>query len=209
MTPRSPEQNRALRDATRSRVLDSALRLFSRLGYQAASIRRIARDADVAQGLLYSHFRGKEDLLRALFRLSMEDVRSSFAAAAEPDGRPPLERLIRSAFATLRGKLAFWRLTYGVRMQEPVMRALGPDLKAWTGEILGFLEAHFRAAGARQPALEAAMLFAAIDGISQHYALDPRHYPLEAVEAALVARYAPAAPPLPKTGGRHVRHRRT
>jgi hypothetical protein len=67
---------------------------------------------------------------------------------------------------------------------------LGPSLQDWTGEILATLEAHFRAAGADRPAVEAAVLFAAIDGISQHYALDPARHPLDAVADGLIDRYA-------------------
>jgi len=191
MTPRTHTQNQALRDATRTRILDGALRAFARNGYEGASVRLIAAESEVALGLLYSHFTGKEDLLRSIFARSMDDVRESFQAAgpgADADA-PPLALLIRSAFAILRRNLAFWKLTYGVRMQESVLKALGPELEAWTGQILATLEAHFRTAGASQPQLEAAILFAAIDGISQHYALDPARYPLDAVASALIEKY--------------------
>lgn len=191
MAPRTPDQNQALRDATRARILDGALRAFARNGFEGASVRMIAEEAGIAQGLLYRHFPGKLDVLRAIFARSMDDVNESFRAAAPPApaGAPPLAMLIRSAFAILRRNLPFWKLTYGVRMQESVLGALGPEMEAWTGRILATLEALFRAAGAERPKLEAAVLFAAIDGISQHYALDPARYPLDAVAEALIARY--------------------
>lgn len=203
MAPRTPSQNQALRDATRSRILDGALQAFARNGYEGASVRAIAKEAGVALGLLYSHFAGKEEVLRAIFERSMDDVRESFqaagpAAAAQAPEVPPLALLIRSAFAILRRNLAFWKLSYGVRMQESALQALGPGLQAWTGQIIATLEAHFRAAGAARPQLEAAILFAAIDGISQHYALDPGRYPLDAVGEALIAKYT-----TPKKAGNH------
>lgn len=191
MTPRTPSQNKSLRAATRARILDGALVAFSRNGFEAASVRLIAGEAGVAQGLLYSHFTGKEELLKAIFERSMEDVRESFLAATGDGSGPPLERLIRSSFAILRRNLDFWRLSYGIRMQESVLKALGPKVLAWTGEILKTLEAHFRATGAARPAVEAAILFAAIDGISQHYTLDPERYPLDAVADALIGKYTP------------------
>jgi AcrR family transcriptional regulator len=192
MSPRSDTQNQALRDATRTRILDGALRSFARNGFEGASVRLIAKEADVALGLLYRHFTGKEDLLRSIFERSMDDVRESFQAAgpsAAAERVPPLALLIRSAFAILRRNLAFWKLSYGVRMQESALKALGPEMQAWTGQIIATLEAHFRAAGAAQPQLEAAILFASIDGISQHYALDPARYPLDAVADTLIAKY--------------------
>jgi hypothetical protein len=39
------------------------------------------------------------------------------------------------------------------------------------------------------PAIEAAILFALIDGVSQHYLLNPDDYPLQAVIDTLVAKY--------------------
>lgn len=206
MSPRTAAQNQALRDATRVRLLDAALRVFARHGYAAASVRLIASEAGVAPGLLYSHFEGKRDLLRAIFARSMEDVGESFAAAEPPGGAAdaaPLAMLIRAACAIVRRNLDFWRLTYGVRMQPEVLRDLGPELEAWTGRILGTLEAHFRGAGSPRPQPEAAALFAAIDGMCQHYAMDPDRYPLEAVAESLIAKYAPPAKGGRRKAGNH------
>ncbi len=189
MTPRTAAQNETLRAATRTRILDGALKAFGKLGFDGASVRQIAAEAGVAQGLLYSHFSGKEELLKAIFERGMDDVRESFLAAAGDDSRPPLERLIRSSFGILRRNIGFWRLTYGIRMQASVLKALGPELEGWTKDILKTLEAHFRATGSERPALEAAILFAAIDGISQHFAMDPERYPLDAIADALIAKY--------------------
>ena len=136
----------------------------------------------------------------------MDDVGESFAAA-DGSGGPsaaPLALLIRSACAIVRRNLDFWKLSYGVRMQTEVLRDLGPEFAAWTGRILGTLEAHFRAAGSTRPQPEAAALFAAIDGMCQHYAMDPGRYPLEAVAEALIAKYAPPAGEGRRKAGSHV-----
>lgn len=200
LAPRTVEQNQALRDASRERLLAAAMRLFSRHGYSATSVRSIAGEAGVAQGLLYSHFRGKEELLKALFRRSMDDVRESFVAVGEPGGDPRsrLERLVSASLAILRRNLEFWRLAYGVRMQEEVVAALGPYLKAWTGEILAALEAIFRPSHPADAAVQAALFFAAFDGLCQHFVLDPGQYPLEAVSRSLLERFAPAGRPRPR-----------
>jgi hypothetical protein len=44
-------------------------------------------------------------------------------------------------------------------------------------------------AGSRRPELDAALLFALIDGVSQHYVLDPRAYPLGDVADRIVALF--------------------
>ena len=51
----------------------------------------------------------------------------------------------------------------------------------WRATIRRTLQGYLRDAGVARPDVEAAVLFALIDGISQHYVLDPQRYPLDAV----------------------------
>lgn len=181
----------AARERTRGLLLDSALLLFARDGYERTTVRAIAREAGVAQGLLYNYFDGKEHLLRALFERSMAGVRESFAAGDdEADPRRRLASYIRACFRIVRRDLAFWRVSYGVRMQPAVVEGLGDALGGWTETIRATLEGYLRDAGVERPETEARLLFALIDGAAQHYALDPDGYPLDAVSDRIVARYA-------------------
>ncbi len=50
----------------RKKILDSALRNFSKNGYSDTSLRDIASDAQVSKGGLYHHFPTKEDLFLAV-----------------------------------------------------------------------------------------------------------------------------------------------
>jgi AcrR family transcriptional regulator len=190
MSPRSPADNARLREESRARIMTAALERFGRDGYDGTSVRAIAETAGVSVGLLYNYVDGKDGLLRALFEASMADVRASFAeadAAGAPAER--VERLVRASFAILRQRQTFWRLSYGVRMQEGVLASLGDRVLAWTDEIRHVLEGYLRDAGFPEPEIEAALLFALIDGVSQHYVLDPARYPLDDVIERIVARY--------------------
>lgn len=188
MSPRTPAQFEAQRADTQERLERAALRVFARAGFNRATVRDVAREAGVAQGLLYNYYRSKHDLLAAVFSRSMADVETSFAAAngdAPPTER--LARLVRAAFAGVREHLAFWQLVYAVRQQPEIVAALGPELPAWTTGILATLQRLLRDAGHEQPATAARLLFASIDGVAQHFALDPEHYPLDAVAERLIA----------------------
>ena len=190
MSPRTAEQYQALREGSRARILQSAMALFARFGYERTTVRMIAQDAGVSQGLLYNYFESKEAVLRALFEQSMRDVQESFGpiedAATPQEG---LERLIRGSFEIVQRNLRFWKLSYGVRMQPAVLEGLGEDLVQWEAAIRSTLETLCRDLGVPDPAIEAEILFALIDGISQHYALEPDRYPLEAVADGVVAKY--------------------
>ena len=192
MAPRGVQHNQALRDATRARILKAALELFSRHGYAGTSVRLVADKAGVAVGLIYSHVKSKDGLLVALFEQSMVDVQYSFTLAdrgTTPNQR--LELLLRGALTVMEQNQAFWRLSYGVRMQPDVVRGLGKRLGVWTTQVHQVLRGYLKDAGVPNPDVEARVLFGVIDGVCQHYVLDPEHYPLRDVEDALVARFVP------------------
>jgi AcrR family transcriptional regulator len=177
---RSEQRNTQMREASRSRILRAALRLFARHGYDGTSIRMIADEAEISLGLLYHYFPGKQQLITALFEQSMRDVQASFRAA-EAAGSPAdrIRALVRGAFKVLRSNRDFWCLSYAVRLQPAVIAGLGKRLGDWTATIRSTLTGYLRDAGSDAPELEAALLFALIDGVSQHYVLDPRRYPLD------------------------------
>lgn len=190
MTPRTAQQFQELREESRERILESALALFARLGYERATIREIAREAGVSQGLMYNYFRSKQDLLRAIFLRNLRDVEESFAQAlpnASPEER--LESMVRGSFQVLRLNLPFWTLSYGVRFQPAVLAGLGEDVLTWSDAIRAELETRLRDVGAPDPSVGARALFATIDGAAQHYALDPDGYPLELVTEDVIARF--------------------
>lgn len=192
--PRSALANRELREASRRRILDTALRLFAERGYASTPVDAIVQAAGISPGLLYHYFPSKLDLLRAVFAASMADVQASFAAADAE--RPPnrLPALLRAATAIVKQRRDFWALSYGVRMQREVLAALGSHVFAWTAEIHRVLERYLTDAGVPQPALEARLLFAQIDGVHQHYVLDPDQYPIDALTERLVERYRQPLP---------------
>src|SRR5260221_9778949 len=52
--------------ATREQLYSTAMRLISERGYEATTIREIAREASVSVGLLYRYFPSKQALITAL-----------------------------------------------------------------------------------------------------------------------------------------------
>jgi AcrR family transcriptional regulator len=190
VSPRSAAANQPVREATRARLITRALRLFGERGYGATPVSAIAVSAGVSQGLLYHYFPGKTELLAAIFEDSIRDVRESWARAdAEPNPHLRLTALLRAIGALIPGRRDFWALLYGVRMQREVLATLEPLLEPWIREIHEKLRRYLRDAGWPNAELEALLLFAQIDGLSQHYVLDPARYPLDAVIARLIQRY--------------------
>ncbi len=105
--------------ATRDRILDAAIELYTEVGISRATLREIGVRADVAPGTLRNHFPTRDDLDRTMVERLTRDValpeRSIFDGADSMEQR--LERLIRAggAFIDQAGRL------YRMWLREPML----------------------------------------------------------------------------------------
>jgi TetR/AcrR family fatty acid metabolism transcriptional regulator len=80
----------------RRQILDAAIRVFARQGFNACRVSDIAREANVAYGLVYHYFDSKDQVLNELF---VERWSLMLQAIEEVDGRsiPAREKLDAAA----------------------------------------------------------------------------------------------------------------
>ena len=71
------EEQLEVKKGTKERILDVAIDLFSQKGYNAVSIRDIARLVDIHESTIYSHYKGKEDIMNAIIESLLEEFKSS------------------------------------------------------------------------------------------------------------------------------------
>jgi AcrR family transcriptional regulator len=81
----------------KERVLNAAIELFARHGFNGASTSMIARRAEVAQGTVFHHFGNKENLLVAICDDLVNDYIKGIAEASEKgkNGWDALEKVLR------------------------------------------------------------------------------------------------------------------
>ncbi len=61
------EQKKTQGQETRDKILDVAVDLFSKKGFNAVSIRDITREVGIKESSLYNHFKSKDDILDTIF----------------------------------------------------------------------------------------------------------------------------------------------
>lgn len=127
----SPTGPSARADATRDALIEAALIVFARDGFEAASTRAIADEASVNQALIGYHFKGKQGLYLAVFESIVARMRERVgdrleavvALAASLDPAAPEAR--GTAVATLQA--------FATAM---VMTVVRPETAAWSQLIL-------------------------------------------------------------------------
>ena len=83
-----------MRPSKRDQIIDTALELFYRNGFNATGIEKVLTDADVARMTLYNHFKSKEELILAVLRRRDERFRDWLVRRIEKRNLGPRERLL-------------------------------------------------------------------------------------------------------------------
>lgn len=88
MTPAAAQARPPRADNRMPAVLDAAAKHFADRGYAGTSMRDIAASAGMLAGSVYYHFKGKEDLLAAVYDAGVSELTSAAAAAAARESEP-------------------------------------------------------------------------------------------------------------------------
>ena len=114
--------------ATRERIERVAMGLFVAQGVSETSIRDIAQGAAIAEGALYRHFRGKDELIRELFERHYAAFATRLAAlaASERGSRDKLRAMIGECCRVFDADPVLFRFLLLVQ-HHSLRRIAGPD----------------------------------------------------------------------------------
>ena len=164
----------------RERLIETTLDVIAEAGVVGASLRAIARAADVPLGSLTYHFGTQEELLRTAFTRYVEQMAARFdermRAAADPaDAVERLaEHLVTDVGRPDRDLVVAVEL-YVAAARRPALRAVTED---WMSRSRRTLERHFDPVTARQ-------LDALVEGLLLHRALSTDPMDREQIRSAL------------------------
>ncbi|MBF8193263.1 TetR/AcrR family transcriptional regulator [Nonomuraea sp. K274] len=88
-----------MREDTRTRIQEIALRLFIEQGYEATSLREIAEELGVTKAALYYHFKTKDDIVTSLVDLRVAEMEELLAWAKSRPKTPEMRRELLERYA--------------------------------------------------------------------------------------------------------------
>lgn len=129
--PPLPRQRRSL--DKRSRLKEAGLALFGEKGYEGSSVDEIARQANLAVGGFYQHFRSKRQLLLALMDDLLENLsRLDLHLKAVPDAQAGLRELLSRAFSSDLRYLGAYRAWQEAILTDPDLAKKQQEIHVWT-----------------------------------------------------------------------------
>lgn len=143
------------------RILQTALELFAKEGYQATTTQKIAKQARVSEGLLFKHFGNKAGLLDAIIKEGEKRIQTLYEEIVnEPDSKKALRMFIESPFSIKLSEYDFWKLQFKLKWELNIVNNenIGPVQKR--------LEEAFTELKYNNPKLETEYLFHMLEGIT-------------------------------------------
>ncbi len=172
-------------------IIEVATRLFSENGFEKTPISLICEEAEVSKGLVFHHFKNKNDLLREVF----VHISSIIEEADQQDANVDINdirmvSLIDSIFdgMTVAEHRKMYQFNFSV-MVHPTTRAIVVDLIE--DRYLGLqtsTEKIFRTLGHANSEVIAKMFIAEIDGIAMNYLLND-DFPIDDVRQEFIKKY--------------------
>lgn len=167
-------------------IIEKAIELFAQNGYENTTIHKLADACEVAQGLLYRHFRNKEALLSHLVQRGVAEIGTTLEpyTIAQLNFKEAFKEHVRLCCKQLQSNALLWKILHSVRQNAELMTAIGLD--ADITNISRLIEQKLQQDGYKTPRITALMIVALIDGITAMHLLHPAAYPLHEVEHFLV-----------------------
>ena len=127
------------KEANRQAILDAARTVFARIGYDAANIRDIIRETDLASGTFYNYFKSKEEVFEAISNDSVRRFRPLLQKVREE--AQDLEAYLTAAYGAyfhflaeengeaIKDGMPHMSLI-GVRIDTPEMQTVSDEIRA-------------------------------------------------------------------------------
>ena len=140
--PRTLRQEQAA--LRRAQIVEAALGLFARQGFDGTSTKQIARSAGVAEGLIFHYFPTKAQLLTAVLETHHSfagELRALLAEAADEPADMVLQQIATGWLDTLRREAAITAVLFGTAQTNP---EVGVALRALIAEGIARLAAYLQ-----------------------------------------------------------------
>jgi AcrR family transcriptional regulator len=183
----------AVETTPRQAVVDAAAKVFLREGFRAASVRRIASEAGMTTGAVYSSFEGKADLFLAVLEEKLDPRLGEMYEAAREAPHGEVGALVGeefSAYLTQRRRwlillIEFWAQAARDPKSRRAFRRRHKGLRAAIAETLGDRAARLGIPLALPADELATLLIALTNGFAVERLADPRAVPDDLYARAL------------------------
>lgn len=185
--PRTAPQNQAIKTATKQKILNAAMELFSTIGYQQASVAKIALAAGVSKGLIYHHFESKEAVLEGLLEM-LQQFENTFLPDSSIPTKERLGTLLTQVFEAT-NNLDQIKFLMSLSIEIYDLPAVKTYVQQKIERNLGHYVQLFKELDYHNPEMEAWHFSDTVAGLMLHALTAGQHYPITEMKQFLFNKY--------------------
>ncbi|MFW5768347.1 MAG: TetR/AcrR family transcriptional regulator [Bacteroidota bacterium] len=174
----------------RQRIMEEALDLFSREGYQSVSISRIAKQAGISKGNMYNYFDSKQDLLVQLVLDGINDLMQEFDP--NHDGvltKEEFYHFVDKLFDNIKARQPFWKLMFSLLLQPHILELLEKDLEPIGERSIGILSSFFVNNGSEDAYTDLLFFSSLTKGAIMQYVYSPESIDIDKLKIKIISYY--------------------
>jgi AcrR family transcriptional regulator len=146
--PRSTEQFEKIREQKKKLIMETALELFAKKGFDATSMSQVAQKAGISKGLAYNYFKSKQEILDSIIKTGFDSVYAHFDQ--NHDGvltDSEFYYFIRETFRMVFENRIFWKLFLSLILKEGQAESALEKYGKSTEEIAFILNRYIKSKG--------------------------------------------------------------
>lgn len=174
----------------KDRILEVATKLFSEQGYEKTSINDICIKANVSKGLIYHHFKSKENIIKKIYSSATKEMLSmnkELNSNIEPSLQ--LVNLIDVIFTQLENDKLFFQLNLNLMFQPSTRKLLKKQIKERADILFDSVKKIFDRISIYNSTVLSFVFISEIDGVALNYLSVFEDYPLDEVKKQLINKY--------------------
>jgi len=174
----------------KAKIIQAATKLFGERGFEMTSIAQVCEEAGVSKGLVFHHFKSKNELLREIFSETtarMIEMSNSSESTLLP--RQQLVDLINGLFSQLQADKLFFQLNLNIMLQPGTRTVLNDLIKERSSHLLASIREIFDKIDSKNAEVMSYMFIAELDGIALDYLSVFEKYPLNKLKQHLINKY--------------------
>ena len=175
----------------KEQIIAVATQLFAERGFENTPISLICETVKVSKGLVFHHFKSKNDLLREIFSRTTAIIKAiNEPDASSTNATEKLRALVTSFFTGLADNRLLFQFNLNMMLQ-PSTRAILKDLIEMRASfLLRSVQNIFEEIDKANAVPLSYSFIAELDGIALHYFSIYDDYPLDQIKAHLIHKYS-------------------
>ena len=148
-------------------IIQAASELCAQVGYHATSTHAIAKKAQVSEGLIFRHFKNKQELFDAIIHENEVTISQHFNTILdEEDAKQVIKKTLELPFNSNDSALKLWQLQYKLKWE------IGYDSTKLFKPVKDKLSHAFTQLRYRKPELEATLVLGILESVLSSIVLE-------------------------------------